>query len=196
MITKILIENTLIILAEAFWLSSAYSQLRKLARTRNPKGLFAPTLALNAAGNIGWMTYFASRHLWVPLVTNFGSFVLTVCILGYLLVDRKQFLKAFTSVLCVGFFAAVALITLSNYAGWVAVVFNMLAATPWLFHIVTTKRTSGLSERGLYFALGALACTLVYGIMIGSVPLIAGCLQGFTYTIIIALYYYRYRHSN
>ena len=102
MITKTLIENSLIIVAEAFWIFSNFSQLHKLAKTRNPRGLFAPTLVLNAAGNIAWASYFASEMLSVPLSTNLIMLVLTIITIGYILSDKKMFLKGVISILIIG----------------------------------------------------------------------------------------------
>jgi uncharacterized protein with PQ loop repeat len=193
-ITKTILENVLIIVAEAFWLSSNYSQLRKLFKTRNTKGLYAPTQALNAAGNIAWATYFASRNLWVPFSTNLAMIVLTTITLARLLGNKKQFAKGLISIVILGPLTAYLIIKYPNTSGWLGVIYNTVASTPWLIHVVKTKRTSGLSEKSLYFALGAMLCTLTYALLISSIPLIAGCVQGLLYLVVVARFYYRYRH--
>lgn len=194
MLTKTIIENILIIAAEAFWIFSNFSQLRKLIKTRNPRGLYAPTQVLNAAGNIAWASYFASKRLWVPLSTNLIMLVLTTITIGYLLKDKKQLAKGLVSIAVIGPIAALVIIKYPDFSGWTGMIFNTIASTPWLFHVVTTKRTSGISGRSLYFALGANLCTLTYAILIGSAPLIVGCVQGLTYLMVIAYHYYCYRN--
>ncbi len=193
MIPKIILENALILVAEGFWLSSNYSQLRKLSRTRDPRGLFPPTVALNAAGNIAWAAYFALLHLVVPLITNLTMLTITVGILGYLLTDKRLFVKALVSILIIGPIVTFLIIRLPDFSGWTGMIFNMIAATPWLLHVIKTKRTAGLSEVGFYFAFGAMLCTFTYAILISSLPLLMGCVQGLGYTGIIVFYYYRYR---
>jgi uncharacterized protein with PQ loop repeat len=196
MVEQILIENALIIAGEAFFLSSSYSQLRKLIKTRNTKGLYAPTAALNASGNVAWMTYFTSQRLWIPLSTNFAMFVLTMITMGYLLANKKQFLKALISILILGPITAFLIIVYPNFSGWTGMIFNTIASTPWLIHVIRTKKVSGLSERSLYLSTGAMSCVLAYGILVKSAPLIAGCVQGLVYMLIVASYYYFYRSKD
>lgn len=73
--------------------------------------------------------------------------------------------------------------------------YNWIAGTPWLVRILRRKKVSGLSEHGIYFALGAMWCVLAYGLIIRSWPLIAGCVQGLTYELTVLNYYYRYRRQ-
>jgi hypothetical protein len=75
-------------------------------------------------------------------------------------------------------------------------IYNAVASTPWLIHVVTTKRVSGLSERSIYLSTGAMLCVLIYGSMMGAVPLIAGCIQGLVYTAVVAIHYYNYRERD
>lgn len=196
MLTQTIIENLLIISAEAFWLLSNYSQLAKLVHTRNPKGLYAPTLTLYAAGNIGWMVYFASENLWVPFVTNFAMFIITGLTISYLVTNKSKRQKAILSVALVAPLAAWLIVAYPASAGWFAVIFNTIAAAPWVYHVVTSKRTSGISEKSLYFVYGALLCTLTYAAMIVSTPLIVSCLKGLTFNVIVTTYYYMYRKAN
>ncbi len=186
----------MIIAGEAFFLSSSFSQLRKLIKTRNTKGLYAPTAALNASGNVAWMTYFTSQRLWVPFSTNFAMFVLIVITMGYLLANKKQFLKALISIMILGPITAFLIIVYLDFSGWTGMIFNTVASTPWLIHVIRTKKVSGLSERSLYLSTGAMSCVLVYGILVKSTPLIAGCVQGLTYTLVVASYYYYYRNRD
>lgn len=74
--------------------------------------------------------------------------------------------------------------------------YNWIAATPWLARIVRKKKVSGLSEKALYCAVGAMLCTLAYGLLIHATPLVAGCLQGLVYSAVIVRYYYTYRNSH
>jgi uncharacterized protein with PQ loop repeat len=196
MIEKIVIENLLIIVGESFFVFSSFSQLRKLITTRNPRGLFAPTTALNAAGNIAWIMYFISQNLWVPIITNAVMFVLTVSVLGLLLSNKKQFAKGLISIAVLGPLTALIIIKFPDFSGWTGMIFNTIASTPWLIHVVTTKRVSGLSERSIYLSTGAMLCVLAYGSMMGAVPLIAGCIQGLLYMVIIASHYYYYRNND
>jgi hypothetical protein len=118
MFEKLVIVNTLIILGESFFVFSSYSQLRKLIKTRNPRGLFAPTTALNAAGNIAWIVYFISQNLWVPIITNAIMFILTIFILGLLLSNRKQFAKGLISIAVLGPLTALIIINFPGFSGW------------------------------------------------------------------------------
>jgi len=193
-LTKTIFENILIISAEAFWIFSNYSQLKKLIITRNTRGLYAPTQVLNGAGNIAWAFYFGIQKLWVPLSTNIIMLLLTTITLGYLLGNKKHFIKGLISIAIIGPITALLIIKYPDFSGWTGMIFNTIASTPWLIHVIKTKKTSGLSEKSIYFAIGAIICTFTYAILISSVPLIAGCIQGFIYTVIIAIYYYNYRN--
>jgi uncharacterized protein with PQ loop repeat len=192
-ISRSVIENSLILVGEGFWVLSAAAQLRRLVKTRNIKGLSAPSQTLNAAGNVGWCTYFALRHLWYPFATNILVLLLTVAILGYTLSNRKQFGRGLATIALVGPLTSYMLIRYPASSGWVGMAYNWLASTPWLIRIVTGKKVSGLSERALYFAVGAMICTLAYALLINAAPLIAGCLQGLVYAAVIMTYYYRHR---
>ena len=188
-----LIVNALIVIGEGFWVFSAAYQLKRLIATRNTRGLSAPSQTLNAAGNIAWCTYFALNHLWYPFVTNIFVITLTIFILGYTLSNRKQFYKGLATIIIVGPLTSYALLHFPAQSGWFGMLYNWIAATPQLIRIVRRKKVSGLSERGLYFALGAMLFTLSYALIINSRPLIAGCAIGLVYSYIVFTYYYRYR---
>ncbi|OGL30445.1 hypothetical protein A3F37_01040 [Candidatus Saccharibacteria bacterium RIFCSPHIGHO2_12_FULL_41_12] len=188
--------NVLIVIGEGFWVLSATSQLRRLVKTHNTRGLSAPSQTLNAAGNVAWCAYFALQHLWYPFVTNVIVLALTMSILGFTLSNKKQFAKGIIAIAVVGPLTSYMLLRHPASSGWVGMIFNWIAATPWLMKVITKKKVSGISEKGLMFALGAMLCTLAYGILIHSWPLIAGCIQGLIYTAIIMQFYYRYRHHD
>lgn len=185
--------NLLIIVGEGFWVLSAAAQLRRLVRTRNTRGLSAPSQTLNAAGNIAWCTYFALNHLWYPFVTNVMVISLTIVILGYTLSNRKQFFRGLTTIVIVGPLTSYGLLHFPAEAGWFGMAYNWMASTPQLVRIVGRKKVSGLSQRSLFFATGAMLFVLSYALIIHSLPLITGCLIGLTYEGIIFRYYYRYR---
>ncbi|HEY4964524.1 MAG TPA: PQ-loop domain-containing transporter [Candidatus Saccharimonadales bacterium] len=193
MLTKIIIENTLIILGEGFWLLSNASQLHKLFKTRNAKGLSAVSQTLNAAGNAAWITYFASHKLWVPVLTNLSMMILTTIVLGYTLGNRKQFIRGIITIVILAPITSYVIIKYPLASGWLAVIYNTIAASPQLIKIVVNKRVSGISEKSFFFSLGAMLCTLIYAVMIGSLPLICGVSIGFIFLIIVMSYYYRYR---
>jgi len=188
-----LIENVLIVIGEGAWVLSAAAQLRRVARTRNTKGLSAASQTLNAAGNIAWCTYFAMNHLWYPFVTNLMVITLTIAILGFTLSNHKQFVRGLITIALVGPLTSYALLRFPAQSGWFGMLYNWLAATPQLTRIVSRKKVSGISERGLYFAVGAMLFTLTYGLLIHSAPLVVGCTQGLVYVSVILAYYYRYR---
>ena len=188
-----LLVNALIVVGEGFWVLSAAFQLRRLVTTRNTRGLSAPSQTLNAAGNIAWCTYFGLHHLWYPFVTNILVIILTITILGFTLSNRKQFVKGLLTIAFVGPITSYALFHFPSQSGWFGMIFNWVAATPQLTRIVRKKKVSGLSQRGLYFAIGAMCFTLSYAVIIHSLPLITGCSIGLVYAFIIMTYYYRYR---
>jgi uncharacterized protein with PQ loop repeat len=188
-----LLENVLIVIGEGSWVLSAAAQLRRLVKTRNVKGLSAPSQTLNAAGNIGWCTYFALNHLWFPFVTNIMVVTLTVLILGFTLSNRKQFVRGLAAIAIVGPLTSYLLIRFPGAGGWIGMSYNWLAGTPQVGRIIRRKKVSGLSERALYFAVGAMLFTISYGLLIHSWPLIVGCTQGLIYAAVMLTYYYRYR---
>jgi uncharacterized protein with PQ loop repeat len=188
-----LLVNGLIVVGEGFWVLSASAQLRRLIRTRNTRGLSAPSLTLNAAGNVAWCTYFALNHLWYPFVTNIMVITLTIAILGFTLSNRKQFVRGLITIAIVGPLTSYMLLRFPAEAGWVGMSYNWVASTQQLVRIVRRKKVSGLSEKGLYCAVGAMLFTLSYALIIHSRPLQVGCAIGLVYEYIILTYYYRYR---
>lgn len=187
------IVNVLIVVGEGFWVFSAAAQLRRLIATRNTKGLSAVSQTLNAAGNIAWCTYFALQHLWFPFVTNIMVISLTIAILGFTLSNRRQFAKGLITIIIVGPLTSYGLIHFPSESGWFGMAYNWMASTPQLIRIVRRKKVSGLSQRSLFFATGAMLFVLSYALIIHSLPLMTGCLIGLTYEGIIFRYYYRYR---
>lgn len=195
-VTPTPVENLLIVIGEGAWVLSAAAQLRQLMRTRNTRGLHAVTQTLNTAGNVGWCTYFALNHLWYPFVTNVMVLGLGVGIIGFILVDRKQFARGLLAIAVIGPITGYALVRNPALGGWVGMAYNWLAGTPQLVRITRRKKVSGLSERSLFFATSAMLCVLAYGLLIHALPLIAGSIQGLTYMTITMRYYYRYRRYN
>ena len=194
MLTKSIIENLLILAGESFWVAGNFAQLHKLLLTHNKRGLSAANQTLNAAGNIAWICYFGTNHLWLPFVSNLAMFGMTATIVAILLTNKRQFFSGITAISFLGPITGFVIVAYPNSAGWLGVAFNFIAASPWVLHVVRTKKTSGISERSLMLAWSAMTCTLIYGFLVHSAPLVVGCLIGITYNIIIAVYYYRYRH--
>jgi uncharacterized protein with PQ loop repeat len=185
--------NILVVVGESFWVFSISAQLLRLIKTRNTRGLSAPSQALNSAGNIAWATYFFINHLWFPFATNVLLFFLGTVALGYILSNRKQFVKGLVTIAIVGPLTSYLLVAHPSWGGWVGMGYNWIAGTPWLYRIVKHKKVSGLSDKGLFFALGAMSCVLAYGLIIQSLPLIVGSIQGFAYELTVLRFYYRYR---
>lgn len=192
-LTKIIIENVLIILGEGFWVISAFSQLRHLLKTKDRKGLYAPNQTINAAGNIAWITYFNSRHLYLPMASNAALFLLTMTIMFYTLKNQKQFIRGLFAIIIVGPLTSYLLIKHPHISGWVGATYNIIASLPWLIHVIRTKKTSGISGRSLVFVYGALACVLAYAVLIISAPLLFGVGSALISTLIITKYYFSYR---
>ncbi|HZL07918.1 MAG TPA: hypothetical protein VFC50_01865 [Candidatus Dormibacteraeota bacterium] len=188
-----LIENVLIVIGEGFWVLSGAAQLRRLVTSRNTRGLSAPSQTLNAAANIAWCTYFGMNHLWYPFVTNVLVLGLTIALLGYTLSNRKQFVRGLITIVIVGPLTSYGLLRFPAESGWFGMVYNWIANTPWLIRVVRRKKVSGISERSLYFSIGALLCTMTYGLLIHLGPLIAGGIVGLVYAGVITTHYYRYR---
>lgn len=191
-----LLANILIIIGEGFWVVSISAQLLKLHRTRNTHGLAPVSQTLHTAGNVGWAAYFAIHNLWFPFTTNVIMFFLSVATLGYTLSDRKKFATGITAIIIVAPVTTYALIKYPASGGWIGMTYNFIAGTPFIYRIIKRKKTSGLSEHGIYFALIAMLCTFAYALIIHSWPLIIGCAQGLVYEAIVIRYYYRYRHQN
>ncbi len=191
-----LIANSLIVMGEGFWVLSASAQLRRLVKTRNTKGLSPVSITLNAAGNLGWCTYFYLNHLWYPFVTNIFVFSIGIALLGFVLSNHKQFLKGIITIAIVGPITSYILFHSPSLAGWMGMLYNWIASTPELLLIVRKKKVSGISEKSLFFATGAMTLTVIYAFIIHSPPLIAGCLQGLIYMLVIFKYFYRHRHHD
>lgn len=189
-----LAENFLVVIGESAWVFSAGAQLVRLAKTHDTRGLSAVTQTLNAAGNIGWCTYFAMNHLWFPFVTNILLLLLTVGALNYTLHNRRQFVRGMIAIAIIGPFTALALTTFPLASGWLAMLYNWIASAPWMIRVIRYKKTSGISVHSLYWSLVAMSFTLTYAILIHSAPLITTCIEGLLYQAVIMRYYYRYRH--
>lgn len=194
MTNTIIIQTLLIGSSEAFWLSACFSQMIKVVKTRDTKGLSVITTTLYAAGNVAWMTYFFTEHLWLALAGDLLLFLMTVVTVAYMLGNRKQFYRALGSLVIIGPITSLALITYPHSSGWIGVAFNVISEIPQLIRLVRTKKVTGISEHSMFFVIGAIASTLVYGILVHSWPLIIGCAQGILFTSIILAYYYRYRY--
>lgn len=186
--------NILIIVGESAWVIGDTFQLRKLIKTHDTRGLSALTQTLNTAGTVGWATYFALNHLWFPFVTNILFFMVGTAILGYILFDKKKFLKGLAAILIIGPITSYVLFHMPEAAGWLGMSYNWIAATPRLVKVVRIKKVSGIAEKTFYFDICAIVCTLTYAAIIHSEPLIAGCVQGLVYTAIVMRYYYHYRN--
>lgn len=191
-----LAENIIIVVGEGLWVLSALAQLRRLMRTRNVKGLSALSQTLNTAGSVAWATYFAGTHLWYPFVTNVVLVAIGLALMGYIISDRRQFAKGIFSVAIVGPLTSYVLVRYPASGGWLAVAYNWMAATPWLHKVVTKRKVSGISEKGLLMAVVAQLCSLVYGALVHSLPLVVGSIQGLTYMAIILYFYYQHRHND
>lgn len=190
-----LLVNVLIVVGESAWVIGDAVQLRKLVKTHNARGLSAISQTLNTAGTIGWCTYFALNHLWFPFFTNIVFFMVGVSILGYILLDKEKFLKGLLAILIIGPITSYTLLQMPDSSGWLGVIYNSIAATPWLIKVIGAKKVSGIAEKTFYFDIGAMICTLTYGAIIHSEPLIVGCLRGLVYTAIVMRYYYKYRST-
>lgn len=191
-----LLVNILVVLGESFWILSAAAQLRRLFKTRNIRGLSAASQTLNGAANVAWCVYFASHHLWFPVATNLILLVLTVGLISFTLPARRQFVKGLLTIAVVGPLTSYVLLEFPAQAGWFAMAYNWAASTPWLIHVVSRKKVSGISEKSLFFSVGAMSLVLAYALLIHSSPLIVGCLQGLVYVAVITVYYYRYRRHD
>lgn len=195
MITRTIIENLLILIGESFWVASAYSQLSKLIKTKDKRGLSAVNMTLNTTANAAWLVYFATNHLWVGFVSNSIMFFMTGAIVFLLLSSKKQRYSGLVSIFTLGPLTAYLIIVYPGLSGWIGMAFNVIASTPWVIHVMRTKKTSGISEKAMYLAISATLSTMAYAFLINSGPLITGTLIGICYELIILRYYYRYRHA-
>lgn len=195
MITKTIIENTFLIIGESFWFFAGFTQLKHVIKTRNTKGLSAPSVTLNAAGNIAWIVYFIGLGLWFPVFTNLLVLSVTLPLIGYILADRRKFFGALASIASIGPITSYFLIYFSNISGWLAMSYNWMAGTPQLIKVINHKKIPGFSEHSILFVIGATTSVVIYGSLIGAKPLIVGGIQGIIYELIIAYYYYSYRRT-
>lgn len=194
MLTKTIIENIFLVIGESFWFFSAVTQLRHVIKTGNTRGLSAPSVTLNAAGNIAWIVYFVDLKLWFPVFTNALVLAAVLPLIGYILSDKKKFGAALASIVTIGPTTSYFLINYLGIAGWLAMSYNWIAGTPQLIKVINHKKVPGFSEHAILFAIGATASVIIYATLIGAKPLIIGGIQGIIYELIIASYYYRYRH--
>lgn len=192
--TQQTLETILILASELFFISANASQLIKLIRTRNRKGLSAVNQSLNASGNAAWMTYFISIQRLLPTVTNAIMLLITVAMLAFTLADRTKFAKGIVAVIGIGGLISLSIIYFPQYAGWVGVLCNLAAMTPWVVHILHTKKTSGISDKYIFLSLGAIACNFTYAILIQSAPVLTGALIGIIGNLMVLFLYYKYRN--
>lgn len=193
MVSTIIIQAALIIASEAFWVSSASAQLVRVIKTRDVHGLSAVTITLYAAGNVAWMTYFATLHLWLAFAGDMLILLVTVILLGYILRDRQLFYRGVASIAVIGPTAGLALIMFPASSGWIGVSLNVVAEIPQMYRIIRYKKVSGISVHSQLYAVGAIICTLAYGLMVHATPLVVGCAQGIVFISITLLYRYLYR---
>src|SRR5947207_2449451 len=97
-----LLENILIVVGSGGWVFSSAAQLHKLYKTHNTHGLSAVNQTLNAAGNVGWCTYFAINHLWFAFACDIIVMTLTILTLAYTLSNKKQFARGLVAIATLG----------------------------------------------------------------------------------------------
>jgi uncharacterized protein with PQ loop repeat len=186
------LENILILVGESFWVVALVAQLGKLIRTRDTKGLSAPTQVLNAAGYVAWITYFVAQGLWFPVATNVISLGLVFGVLYFVLRNKNLYKRGILTIMVVAPITSYVIWSFPEYSGWLGAGYNAIAATPWLIHVLRTTKLSGISKHALWYDQIAMGCTLAYALIIGSAPLIVGCVQGFIFTWIIQYRTYKY----
>lgn len=190
--SQAILENVLILVGESFWIFSGIVQIMKLVRTRDPSGLSPTTNVLQAAANVAWITYFLSIQLWYPFATNFVLFTINAVILYFVLTDKKLFKRALLAIAIISPITSLILIQFPSLSGWLGVVYGVIASTPWLVHVLRTKKLRGISIKSLWLSQIALGCTLTYALLIGSLPLMTGCTLGLLNTWIITYRRYKY----
>ncbi len=195
MLSTSIIASILVVVSETFWISSGAAQLRKVVKTRDMRGLSAVTITLYAAGNIAWMTYFATLDLWLAFAGDSILFCLTVVLLGYVLGNKRQFYRGVITIIIVGPLGGAALVYWPLNSGWFGMGFNLIAVLPQLYRVIRVKKVSGISIHGLTYALAAIACTMTYGILVHAHVLTLACLQGTVIEGIFVYYYLRYHRK-
>ncbi|HWB38921.1 MAG TPA: PQ-loop repeat-containing protein [Candidatus Saccharimonadales bacterium] len=196
MLTKTIIENIFLLIGESFWAFSVIAQLRKVLKTHKTHGLSAPSITLNAAGNIGWIVYFIHRQLWFPVATNIVVVTGAILLLGAVLENnRLQYRRGLAAIFTIGPLTSLLLIGFPAIGGWLGMSYNWIAGTPWLIHVMTSKKLTGISTHSLFFTWGAITSVLIYGSLIHATPLVVGSLQGIAYQIVIGKRYFKYRHQ-
>lgn len=123
-------------------------------------------------------------------------FVLSAITLGFILSHKTKFLQGLLAIAVIGPVTCLALVMNPLLGGWIGVTYNWSAGTPQLIHIVRSKRVSGISEHGIFYAFGAMFCVLAYAVIIHSYPLIVGCLQGIAYEYVVLSHFLKYRQAD
>lgn len=195
MITKTIIENIFLLIGESFWFFAGASQLKHVIKTKNTRGLSAPSVTLNSAGNIAWIVYFINLKLWFPVFTNLLVLSVTVPLIGFILADKRKFYSALGSIGAIAPSTSWILINFSNISGWLAMSYNWIAGTPQLLKVINHKKITGFSEHAILFVLGATSSVVIYGTLIGAKPVIAGGIQGLIYELVVTYYFYSYRRA-
>lgn len=177
------------------WFFAGLSQLKHVLKTKQLKGLSAPSITLNIAGNIAWIIYFISIKMWFPVFTNICVLAVCLPLVALLLGNRRKFAQALASIATISPLTSYALINFPSISGWLAMSYNWTASTPQLIKVTRHKHIPGFSEHSIWYVFTATSCVLVYGALIGAKPLIVGAVQGLVYQFVVARYYYRYRNQ-
>ncbi|MDD5711758.1 MAG: SemiSWEET transporter [Smithellaceae bacterium] len=82
--------------------------------------------------------------------------------------------------------------TISNIVGLAAAVLTTIAMAPQVVKIARTKNTAGLSLQTFAILSAGIALWFVYGLMISSLPLIAGNSIGLLLTLCIVFMKIKY----
>lgn len=194
-LSKTVVENFFLLVGESFWFFAGASQLRHVIKSGNTKGLSAVSVTLNAAGNIAWIVYFVGLNLWFPVVTNALVLSVTIPLIGFILADRRKFYSALGSIAAIGPTTSYILIKFTSVSGWLAMSYNWIAGTPQIIKVIQHKKITGFSEHSIWMVIVATTSVIIYGSLIGALPLIVGGIQGIIYELVVVYHYYRYRHN-
>ena len=181
-------------IAEGIVVVGVYAQLYRIKKILKTNGLALWTYALNVSANIAWVSFSFSKSIYIVAISNFLMGLMNLYILSKI-IRNKQKLK---QVLFVGFscgvFLTFALTASGDFAGWVAVAFNLISSLPQIIKAMTNRNLDGLSVASQWYWFVAEIITISYGLMLGSWVLVVAGIRGLLTSIMLgALAYAKHR---
>lgn len=153
------------IAATCFAIPEFLPQIRKLAATRDTRGLSWSWVALTTVNNAAWIAYFALARYWTALIGSSAT-ILVVATLAVMVTRHGQAKPRSVTAICAW---AAMLISACVFAGRAGLGTLLTAAfilqvTPSVWTAYRTTRPTGISAGTWLLIFGELTCWLIFGL--------------------------------